>query len=151
MAKKAILTKVYIKTKFVLVIGTIKGNFWDQKSAWVIIDFFSRKLVWFGIFWEQVPKIDKWGIIPTQFSPLNTNLLWKLKERFKYRIQKSPWCQIFRDEGNLKNFHMFRFFNFDNKSVFSDKNWVGNIPHMSIFGTCSQNIPNQTSLREKNR
>ena len=113
--------------------------------------FFSRKLVRFGIFWEQVPKIDKWGIIPTQFSPLNTNLLWKLKERFKCRFQKSPWCQIFRDEGNLKIFHMFRFFNFDSKSVFSDKNWVGIIPHMSMFGTCSQNIPNQTSLREKNR
>ena len=40
MAKKAILTKGYLKTKFVLVIGDIKGNFWDQKSAWVIIDFF---------------------------------------------------------------------------------------------------------------
>ena len=48
--------------------------------------FFSRKLVWFGIFWEQVPKIDIWGIIPTQFSSLNTNFLSKLKKIIKYRI-----------------------------------------------------------------
>ena len=37
------------------------------------------------------------------------------------------------------------------KFVFSRKNWVGKIPHKSIFGTHTQIIPNQTSLREKNR
>ena len=40
MPTKAILTKRYLRIVFVLVIGDIKGNFWDQKSAWVIIDFF---------------------------------------------------------------------------------------------------------------
>ena len=30
---------------------------------------FSRKLVWFGIFWVSHPKIDLWGIFPTQFLP----------------------------------------------------------------------------------
>ena len=40
MAKKAILTKRYLRIVFVLVIGDIKDNFWDQKSAWVVIDFF---------------------------------------------------------------------------------------------------------------
>ena len=30
MPKKAILTNRYLKTKFVLVIGTIKDNFWDK-------------------------------------------------------------------------------------------------------------------------
>ena len=37
---KAILTKRYLRITFVLVIGDIKGNIRDQKSAWVIIDFF---------------------------------------------------------------------------------------------------------------
>ena len=47
MAKKGILAKGYLKITFVLVIGDIKGNFWDEKSAWVIIAFFAQTcLIW---------------------------------------------------------------------------------------------------------
>ena len=48
--------------------------------------FFSRKFVWFGIFWVRVRNIDIWGIFPTQFSSLDTNLLSKLQILIKYEI-----------------------------------------------------------------
>ena len=44
--------------------------------------FFSRKLVWFGIFLQHVPNIDIWGILPTQFPSLNTDLVSKLKNLY---------------------------------------------------------------------
>ena len=54
-----------------------------------------------------------------------------------------PNCREFQ------NFVFVHIFQFDNKFVFSDENQVVNVPHMSIFGTCTQNIPNQKNLREK--
>ena len=90
LAKKAVLIKGYLKTKFLLVIGTIKGNLWDQKSALVILLIFLRKVVCFEIFWVQVPKIDIWGIIPTQFSSLNINLLSKLENLNIWKFLKFP-------------------------------------------------------------
>ena len=113
--------------------------------------FFSRKLVWFGIFWEQVPNIDIWGIIPTQFLSLNTDLLSKLKNLNIWKIFKFPSSLNIWHQGDFWILYLNLSFNFHSKFVFSGENWVGIIPHLSIFGTCSQNIPNQTSLREKNR
>ena len=40
LPEKVILIKHYLNIKFVLVIVVIKG----QKSAWIVIDFFLRKL-----------------------------------------------------------------------------------------------------------
>ena len=45
--------------------------------SWIIIDFFSRKLVWFGMIWVSVSKIDLWGIFPTQFLSLSWDL-WSI-------------------------------------------------------------------------
>ena len=39
--------------------------------------FFSPKLVRFGMIWVSVPKIDLWGIFPTQFSSLSWDL-WSI-------------------------------------------------------------------------
>ena len=66
MPKKVILTKFYIKTKFILVIGAIKGNFWDQKSAWVIIDFFRANLSDLEYFENRYQKLNLGGIFITK-------------------------------------------------------------------------------------
>ena len=58
----------------------LKATFETKKLHGLFLIFFLRKLVWFWIFWVQVPAIDIWGINPTQFSSLNTNLLSKLKK-----------------------------------------------------------------------
>ena len=50
--------------------------------------FFSRKLVWFGMIWVPVPKIDVWGIFPTQFLSQNTNFKSELKNVNKHGILK---------------------------------------------------------------
>ena len=48
--------------------------------------FFSRKLVWFGITRVLLPKIDLWGIFPTQFLSLNTNFHSELRNGHKHGI-----------------------------------------------------------------
>ena len=40
LSEKVTLTKCYLKTKFVLVIGTIKGIFWEQKMYGLLLIFF---------------------------------------------------------------------------------------------------------------
>ena len=50
--------------------------------------FFSHKLVWFGIIWVLIPKIDVWGIFPTQLLSENTNFQSKLKNVNKHGILK---------------------------------------------------------------
>ena len=47
---------------------------------------FSRKLVWFGIIWVSHPKIDLWGIFPTQLLSLNIILKSELRNDHKHRI-----------------------------------------------------------------
>ena len=46
--------------------------------------FFSRKLVWNGIFGVLNPKISFWGIFPTQFLLLSTNFNSLVKYDFKH-------------------------------------------------------------------
>ena len=50
--------------------------------------FFSHKLVWFGMIWVPVPKIDVWGIFPTQLLSQNTNFKSELKNVNKHGILK---------------------------------------------------------------
>ena len=60
--------------------------------------FFLRKLVWFGMIWVSVPKIDLWGIFPTQFSSLSWDLLVKVpfwaKTMVPYESQKREKIHI---------------------------------------------------------
>ena len=50
--------------------------------------FFSRKLVWFGMIWVPVPKIDVWGIFLTQLLSQNTNFKSELKNVNKHGVLK---------------------------------------------------------------
>ena len=113
--------------------------------------FFSRKLIWFGMIWVSVSKIDLWGIFPTQFSSLSLDLWSIMTFSQKHRILKTLCSNLINNKVNSKTPCLLKFFNSDLKFVFCDKNWVGKIPHTSIFGTGTQIIPNQTSLCEKNQ
>ena len=141
------LTKRYLKTKFVLVICVIKGNFWDPKNVWIIIDFFFQKLVWFGMFWMQVPKIE-WSISFYHWTQIYYQKLKILKK--KNFLKFFTTLQIWHQGDFLSLYLIITFFYFNSKFVSGDENWVEIILHMSTLGTCTQNIPNQTRFCEKN-
>ena len=111
--------------------------------------FFSRKLVWFGMIWVPVPKIDVWGIFPTQILSQNTNFKSELKIVNKHGIFKFTLLLIKLEHKVFLN----------SMILTKSHNWPripsqwwnlrGKMTHKWIFGTDTQIIPNQMSLREK--
>ena len=151
MAEKGALIKRCLKTKFILVIHVIKGNFWHQMSAWIVIDFFranSSDLEWFEC---QFQKLTYGAFFPLNFHHWVgiCGQLWLLVKTIEF--WNTLCSNLINNKVNFKIPCLLTFFNSDLKFVFCDKNWVGKIPHKSIFGTHTQIIPNQTSLREKNQ
>ena len=71
-------------------IGFMSANkqLFTPKKGMDYYRLFSRKLVWFGMIWVPVPKIDVWGIFPTQFLSQNTNFKSELKNVNKHGILK---------------------------------------------------------------
>ena len=65
--------------------------------------FFSRKLVWFGMIWVPVPKIDVWGIFPTQLLSQNTNFKSELKNVNKHGILKFTLLLIKLEHKEFQN------------------------------------------------
>ena len=94
MAKKAILAKRYSKTKFVLVIGNIEGNFWDQKIAWFIIDFFAQT----RLIWNIVSKGSKNWLMGYIY-----HLIFIIENKFGIKIEKYEQIQDFEISYNLAN------------------------------------------------
>ena len=117
---------------------------WDC-SEWPYNWFFSRKIVWFRMIWVSVLKIDLWGIFPAQFSSLRWDL-WSIMT-----FIQNHRTNLVNNKVNFKMPYLLIYLNSDLKFVFCDKSWVRKIPRSSIFGTSTQIIPNQTSLREKNQ
>ena len=103
------------------------------------------------MIWVPVPKIDVWGIFPTQLLSQNTNFKSELKNVNKHGILKFTLLliklehKVFLDSMFLTKSHNWP------QIPTQWWNWVGKMPHKSIFGTGTQIIPNQTSLREKNQ
>ena len=127
------------------------GYFWHQKRAWIIIDFFGAK-------WSNLECFECWfqKLTYGAFFPLNFHhwvgicgQLWLLVKTIEF--WNTLCSNLINNKVNFKIPCLLTFFNSDLKFVFCDKNWVGKIPHTSIFGTGTQIIPNQTSLREKNQ
>ena len=151
MAQKGTLTKIFFKIKFVLITKMIPGNFWHQLRSWIIIDFFrtnSSDLEWFEC---QFQKLTYEAFFPLNFCHKTQffNQKWKMKKNKNF--WNSPCLSFTKRVVNFKNLHFLIFFNSDLKFVFYGKNWVGKMPHRSMFGCDTQIIPNQTSLRENNR
>ena len=73
--------------------------------------FFSRKLVWIGIIWVLIPKIDVWGIFSTQFLTEKTNFQSELKNFNKRGILKFTLllkkieCKVFQNSMVLTKSH----------------------------------------------
>ena len=127
----------------------IKGNFWCQIWALIIIDFFranSSDLEWFEC---QFQKLTYGAFFPLNFHHW-VGICDQLRLLVKTIEFRNTLCSnLINSKVNFKIPCLLTFFNFDWKFVFSDKSWVGKIPHTSIFGINTQIIPNQTSLREK--
>ena len=110
-----------------------------------------------SIFFAQTRLI--WNILTTcskyWHMGYNSHSIFITKHKFSMKIEKSTCTKNFeipfisRNSTSRWFLNLIIFCNFDRKFVFSAESWVGIIPHMSIFGSCSQNIPNQTSLGKK--
>ena len=145
------LTKIFLKTKLVLVICMLISNFWHQKRIWIIIDYFranSSDLEYFGY---HIQKLTYGAFFPLNFCHKTQffNQNWKIKKNMDF--WNSPCLSFTKRVVNFKNLHFLIFFNSDWKFVFYGNNWMGKMCHKSIFGYDIQIIPNQTSLRENNR
>ena len=74
--------------------------------------FFWCKMVQFGMFWVLIPKIDIWGIFPTQFWTVNKYFLSKLKNVINCKISKMTSLWIDEPWGKFQNCMIDKIFKF---------------------------------------
>ena len=127
----------------------ILGNFWHQKIARVVIDFFRSKssnLEWFECWFQ---KLTYGAFFPLSFGCW----IWISHQNWKIwpivKFGNLPLGSSINKLVIFKISQMIRFLNFDEKFLFSVQTWVGKIPSMSIFGISTQNIPNWMILGKK--